>query len=412
MKTRLLFASAYRSLTHHKGRSLLTLLGIIIGISAIIATLAIGYGAEEKIRSEIIAFGDNYMMVWGYNYFGQEGATKSKKRQKYKSVTIEDIEAFKKQCPEIKTISPTYFTNNIISYQGLNVNCSIKGGNKDFLKILGRKIKQGSFYTTHHISKNSRVIILGSQTAKELFKSANPIGQVVSIKNIQFTVIGVAAASTRSRFDHRDPNFDCFAPYTTARKCFNLSPMPNQIHAICISSKTLDMMSGLVKKIIKILRARHNLEIEEPNDFSVIDQQGMLKAAEASSGTLSIFLLIIAAISLLVGGIGVMNIMLVSVSERTKEIGIRMALGAPSKTILKQFLIESVLLCFVGGIIGIILGSVAPYVAHYFANFPVVTKTHPVIIAFFTIFFIGLIFGYYPAWKASRLNPVDALKED
>ena len=209
----------------------------------------------------------------------------------------------------------------------------------------------------------------------------------------------------------QDPNFDSFIPYTTSKKYIH-GVINNEIHGICISAKNVDQTQSLAKQIRKILRSRHNLEPEEPNDFMCIDQKGMMAAAESSAGTLNIFLLIIASISLLVGGIGVMNIMLVSVTERRKEIGIRMALGAPNRVILKQFLIESVVLCFVGGVVGIVLGMIAPYVAHYVADFPVVLKLHPVVISVFTIFLIGIIFGYYPAWKASRLNPVEALLEE
>jgi putative ABC transport system permease protein len=409
MNTKLLFKNAYRCLMHHKGRSLLTLLGIIIGIAAIIATLAIGYGVEEKIKKQIMTFGDNFIMVWAGN-FAQEGVTQSKRRKRPKRMTLEDIKAFKNQCPEIKQASPFLSFREIVMYQGTNLLCQIKGGDENFLDVAGRKIERGDFFTSHHVQKKSRVIVLGNKTAKDLFKTIDPVGQIVQIKGLEFKVIGIIEKIGKA-LGSQDPNFDSFIPYTTSKKYIH-GVINNEIHGICISAKSVDQTQGLAKQIRKILRSRHNLEPEEPNDFMCIDQKGMMEAAESSAGTLNIFLLIIASISLLVGGIGVMNIMLVSVTERRKEIGIRMALGAPNRVILKQFLIESVVLCFVGGVIGIILGMIAPYITHYVADFPVVLKLHPVVISVFTIFLIGIVFGYYPAWKASRLNPVEALLEE
>ncbi len=409
MNNIILIRSALRSLQHHKGRSLLTMLGIIVGIAAIIATLAIGYGAEKKMRDNILARGNKSISMW-QGRFGEEGASKSTKRKPPKRLRLEDIESLKQQCPDIYKISPFLWNQGVIEFQGTNLKTRIKGGNKDFLFILGRKIKRGTFFSEHQAQKGSRVIIIGEKVAQELFKTQNPIGQTVKVKGIPFTVIGIVDTAQSFLRSFRDPNLDTFVPFRTAKKYFNKSTSTT-VHSIEISTRTYDVMPKLVRQIKLIMRARHNLDQEDLNDFTVIDQKSELDAAKASSSIFNLFLLIVASISLLVGGIGVMNIMLVSVTERTKEIGIRMALGAYRRTILKQFLIESVTLCSIGGFLGIIVGVIAPHVAHYFAKFPVVIKPQAIIIAVITILLIGILFGYYPARKAANLNPVQALTE-
>jgi len=405
MNTYILIKSAFHSLRHHKGRSALTILGIVIGISAIIATLAIGYGAEEKMKKTILAIGNNYVEMWAGNFLLQ-GITKSK-RKKPKRLREDDIKSLKLQLSDIRAISPVFFVRTNIEHQGTQIVAQTKGGNEHFISILGRVINKGSNFSHYQVKKGSRVIILGHKAAKDLFKSVNPIGKTVSIKNMLFTVVGTAKEIKHYKAMN-NPNLDVFMPYTASKKYLQKT-RTCKIHGIVLSAKNQETMSQLVRNMRKIMRTRHHLELDDPDDFSIIDQQSMLKAAKASSGIFNIFLLIVASISLLVGGIGVMNIMLVSVTERTQEIGIRMALGAPRVLILRQFLIESVALCFIGGTIGIALGMITPFAAHLIAGFPVVLKLQPIIIAFFTIFLIGIIFGYYPARKASLLHPVEAL---
>lgn len=408
MNTKILLCSSLRSLSHHKIRSFLTILGIIVGISAIIATLAIGYGVEKKLREKILALGDNYIDLWAGTSF-LEGAEAAAKTKKTKRLTLDDVELLKKICPDIKKISPFFHGKGTIEYQTSSIKSRVKGCNQDGLAIIGRKIKKGIFLSTYHLQKNARVVVLGHRAARELFRSLNPVGEIVKIRNIPFTVIGVVK-KMENYFGMRDPNLDVFVPYTTFRR-YIYPDYSRFVHGITMSSKSRQAMPRLVKQIRRHMRAHHNLEPEDPDDFTIIDQQSMFKAAKESSTIFNLFLLIIASISLIVGGIGVMNIMLVSVTERTQEIGIRMAMGAQQRTILQQFLIESVALCFFGGIIGIGLGIIAPFIAHYFAGFPVVVKIHSIIIAFITIFLVGIIFGFYPAYKASKLNPVEALAQ-
>jgi len=253
-------------------------------------------------------------------------------------------------------------------------------------------------------------MIIGDKVARELFKNKNPIGQTVSINNVNFTIIGVTAKI--DSFFWNDPNTDSFVPYTKLRKVLRKEMPTRFLSEIMLSTTSLDEGPMVTNRITKILRARHNLKPGEPNDFTIFNQQSMAKAAQASSSVLTLLLAIIAAISLLVGGIGVMNIMLVTVQERTREIGIRLAIGASQRKILQQFLIEALMLCFIGGIIGLLLGLATPYVVSKFTNWIVIINPISTILAFCTIFIIGLVFGYYPARKASQLNPVEALQEN
>jgi len=248
------FRIALTSLTSNKLRASLTMLGIIVGIAAIIATLAIGYGAEKKMREKITALGNNYIEMWAGRSF-LEGATSTKLKPP-QSLTTDDIDSFKLQCSEIKHISPFFWNQETIEYQGIPMKAIIKGGNEDLLKTLGRKIKKGSFFTKDQVRKGSRVIILGSKAATELFKSFDPIGQTVKVKNIHFTVIGVIDKIKVYFEGNRNPNLETFTPFTTSKKYFHHSTS-NKIHGIIIAARSLDVMPKLVKQLKTILRARY-----------------------------------------------------------------------------------------------------------------------------------------------------------
>lgn len=408
MKTQQLLKTSLRSIFHHKGRSFLTTLGINIGVAAIIAMLAIGHGAEEKIKNEILSSGKNLIYIQGghLNFIAQN---KELKRKKTMPLTIEDLQAIQKACPSIAKISPSSSAAQVIKYLNNTVSVELKAGNQDLLSILNRTIQTGTFVTTNHVQMGSRVIVLGHKAAQELFKSLNPLNQIVTINNIPFIVIGVVnKLQHQFEGDFSDANRDSFIPISAFKKYIERSQLTH-LRGIALSTKTYELIPDTVKQITKYLRARHHLDFKDQNDFMIFDQQSMLKAAKASANIFTFFLLIVACISLLVGGIGVMNIMLVSVGERTKEIGIRMALGAADKTILTQFLSEALILCAFGGLLGVLLGVTTPFIASMFTGWTVVIKPLSILIAFFAIFTVGLIFGYYPAYKASRLNPVDAL---
>ncbi len=408
MNTKTLLLTALRSLKHHKGRSLLTMLGIIIGIGSIIAIMAIGRGAEERIKQEIMAYGDNFVYIDPGNTVAvTQGKNISKKR--ILPFVYADVELLRNNVSFIKNASPMGYSSDKITAYGSTISTQIKSGSADLFAVLSRRLAKGQLFSPEHVYKGSRVIVLGSQAALNLFKNADPLGKSVQLKKINFTVIGILKKlETQQTFS--DPNLDVFIPITTAKKC-RLAPPGNQIHGIALSIKSNNVIPQATRGIKKILRARRRIEIGQPDDFTLWDQASMLKAAQASATILSLLLFIIAAISLLVGGIGVMNIMLVSVGERTQEIGIRMALGAPDKAIMRQFLLESIILCSLGGIIGVILGCGIPFVVSLATGWIVIITPISMLIATVAIVIVGLIFGYYPARKASRLDPVIALTE-
>jgi len=407
MRTILLFRISLRSLTQHKARSLLTILGIVIGISAIIASLAIGRGAEEKTRQRFLALGNNYIALYAGNWL-QEGKTTSKKR-KYQPLSQHDVKALKKLCPKIRYLSPFSSRRSIISYRQNTIQSEVKGGNEQTLKIIDRKIKRGIFFNQHHAKQGSRVIILGSKAAAELFSSLDPVQQTIRVKNTPFTVIGVLKKMENYQ-GIRDPNFDVFMPRKSLQKYVD-KYVHHSVHTIIASASTKDDMPGLVHNMRKVMRFRRKVKDEEPDNFTIIDQASMMKHAQSAAATIRLLLLIIASISLLVGGIGIMNIMLVSVTERTREIGIRMALGATGRTILFQFLIEAVTLCCIGGAIGTLFGILIPYAIAHMTDWKPIVTISSIVVAVITTSAIGIFFGFYPARKASRLNPVDALME-
>ena len=408
MSLKFLIKISLASLRRHKGRSLLTMLGIIVGIAAIISTLAIGYGAEEKIKKEILASGDNYIFIHAGNWT-TEGKTTNKKKRKHKHLMFSDIRALKEQCHEIKEISPFLSSRQIANFEGNNIITEIKGANSSIFKISKRKIKYGSIFNNTQTKKGRKVAVLGAAASKELFGYKNPVGQITNIKNTPFRIIGVLE-NNENYSGMQNPNLNIFIPFSSMKKYIHYK-RNQKVYGIVIAGKSSETMPLLVRKIKKILRFRRKIKSGEPSDFMIYDQKSMLQAAHASSSVLNLFLLIIALISLIVGGIGVMNIMLVSVSERTKEIGIRMALGAENSIILKQFILESIILCFSVGIIVIFIGIATPYIVSAFTNWPVVIKPFFILLSFFTTTLVGIIFGYYPARQAAKLNPVEALQD-
>lgn len=407
MNNAILFRSSINSLLHHKARSTLTILGIVIGIGSIIALMAIGKGAEEKIRRSILAAGKNFIYVspqWPPET--QHG----KRRKLIQDLTYNNIKTLKKMCPGIEYISPTSYIGIKVKNQNVGeMDVSISGCNQDFIKIANRSIIKGIFIQPYHVQNASKVIVLGYEVAEQLFKNTNPIGKSIDVNKINFTVIGVVDKIDDPTASH-NANKDCFAPVTTVKKHLKNS-FDNVVNGIFIGAKDENSTQETIRQMTKILRSQHKLESTDPNDFTIFDSQGMLKAAQKASGTLSLFLLIVAFIALLIGGIGVMNIMLVCVGERTQEIGIRKALGATEKLIKRQFILEALTLCGVGGIVGIILGIIIPIITSNFTGWIIIITPFSILLATITIILVGIIFGYYPAQKAAAMSPIDSLSE-
>ena len=404
MNTILLIKTATKSLLHHKSRSLLTALGIIIGIGSIVALIAIGKGAEKKIKQSILASGTNFI------YVSPGWPPEATHGKRIKEIYARHANILKKLCPTIQNASPmVYHDAKIKSQNTAYLDIHINGCNEGGMQISNCKIHSGTFIQKHHVEMASKVIVLCQETAKSLFKKINPIGQMVEIEKTAFKVIGVLD-KIESQGSFNDRNKECYIPYTTVKKYLKLS-FDDVVNGIFISTKSAELIPETVRHITKIMRMQHKLEENDPTDFTIFDQQGMLKAAGKASSTFSLFLLFVAFISLLIGGIGVMNIMLVSVGERTQEIGIRMAVGANEKTIRMQFLLEALTLCTIGGIIGLILGVIIPIIASKFTGWYVIITPSSIFSAALTIILVALIFGFYPAYKACKLNPIDALIE-
>lgn len=398
---------SFKSLLHHKGRSLLTALGIIIGIGSIVALLAIGKGAEQKIKSSILNSGTNFIYIspeWPPNI------THGKQTKNIQPITATHAKILKQLCPTIQYASPMSYISTTIKNQNINeVDSTVNGCNENYMHIGNCKISKGSFIQQQHVSKVAKVIVLGHEVSQRLFKNTNPLGKNVEINKTMFTVIGVIG-KIDTHGSMTDRNKECYIPFTTVKKYLKNS-FDDIVNGIFVSTASLSLIPETIRCITKIMRVQHKLDEDDAPDFNIYDQHGMLKAANRASSTFSIFLLIVALISLLIGGIGVMNIMLVSVGERAQEIGIRMAIGANEKIIRKQFLLESLTLCSIGGIFGLILGVITPVIASYFTGWLIIITPESIIIATITMILVGVIFGYYPAYKASKKNPIDALIE-
>lgn len=402
-----LFGTAVRSLAQHKGRSLLTILSIIVGIAAVVATLAIGRGAEEKIKRRIAGMGSNMLFVHVGNNLNTGATTQTKKKSTH-WLRMKDLPFFQSLCPQITHISAIHnLPNKLVSHNNKRIIAPITGCAASYFHICSRKIALGRAFTTQDEAEHANVVVLGSDAALELFKGANPLGKMITIKKTPFTVIGVLKeAENFSSF--RNKNMELYVPFSTSKRKLTKMSL-DLVTGIAISVREVTDLEKVERSIRRALRSRHSLQPGEPDDFTMWNQQGMAQAAQESSKVFNLFLFIVASLSLLVGGIGVMNIMLVSVTERTKEIGIRMALGAPPPMILWQFLIESVLLCCIGGIIGIALGVSVPVLVASMTGWEVIVSPSSVLMALFITTLIGVFFGYWPARKASKLAIVEAL---
>lgn len=394
------FRMVIRALSHHKGRSFLTVLGIVIGITGVVAITAIGRGAQKKAREQILAFGSKSIGFSMGNY-DAKNVTKPAK-----PITLEEIDAIRQQCPKIEHISPCIRQHNCsIEYEGKLFAGRLHGVKENYLAINEQSIQKGSFLTKHHDERGDCVVVIDDIARENIFKHEDPIGKVIRLNKIPFTIIGVGAPpKIKSKWDSEQ--IRVVVPFSVAYNYFMFDKSQLSLELSTYHEK--DSVE-VTRQVTRILRSMHHLENDEPNDFMSFDAQVMAEVAEKGAMIIAMFALIAAAIALLVGGIGVMNIMLVAVKERTKEIGIKMALGAPQKLILRQFLFESITLSALGGLIGIIIGVALSLSLARYTNLPAIVEMTPVLIAFIITVLIGIFFGYYPAYKASRLNPVEAL---
>jgi putative ABC transport system permease protein len=403
MKILNILLSAFRALRRNKMRSFLTMLGIIIGVAAVIAMLAIGQGAQYSVEQQISALGTNVLIVipgsqqTGGVHVAAGSAT---------TLTEEDAQAIQRDCPSVALISPGTRSGGQVIAGNLNWATSIEGTGPDYLEIRKWKVEYGDFYTDQDIKSATKVCVIGKTVADNLFPEQSPVGQNIRIRNVPFKVIGVLAKKGQNAMG-QDQDDIIVAPYTTVARRLTWYPYLRQI---LVSATSPSSIASAQKEIAEVLRMRHKLAANDNDDFTIRNQADLATAATATTDILTILLASIASVSLLVGGIGIMNIMLVSVTERTREIGIRMSVGARSRDILTQFLVEALVLSLLGGITGILLGVVGSSLISTLAKWPTIITSFSIVLSFGFSIAIGVFFGFYPARKAALLNPIDALR--
>ncbi len=395
--------SAFRALQRNKMRSFLTMLGIIIGVGAVIAMLAIGQGAEYSVQQQISSLGTNVLMVFPGS--SQQGGIRMGAGT-MTTLTEDDANAIARECAAVAYVSPGARSGGQVIAGNLNWATSIEGTSADYLEIRKWKVEYGDFYTDQDIKAASKVCVLGRTVADNLFPDSDPVDQNIRIRNVPFKVIGVLAKKGQNAMG-QDQDDIILAPYTTVLRRLSYSPNIRYILVSAVSAADIPVAQSQIEEL---LRMRHKINSYDSDDFTIRNQTDIAATATATTQIMTILLASIASVSLLVGGIGIMNIMLVSVTERTREIGIRMSVGARERDILTQFLIEALVLSLMGGIIGIILGVTGSQVISSLAHWPTFVTVFSILLSFGFSIAIGIFFGFYPARKASRLNPIDALR--
>lgn len=405
MNSLAIFKVAVRALSRNKMRSVLTMLGIIIGVGAVIAMVSLGQGAQVMIQNQINSMGSNVLYVMPGNTvaggasLGQGAAN---------SLTDDDVEAIRREIPTIVAASPVVRGSGQMVFGNQNWFVQIQGTNELFPQLRAWVVQQGEFFTEGDVLSAARVVVLGKTVADKLFPGLDPIGQSIRVRNLPFRVIGVLAAKGQSMVG-QDQDDTAVMPYTTVQKKL-LGQMIPSINQAIVSAVSQDATAVAQRQITGLLRQRHRIGAGDTDDFSVRNMSDVAATGQQMTAIMTLLLGSIAAISLVVGGIGIMNIMLVSVTERTREIGIRMAVGARPNYIRLQFLTESLVLSLTGGIIGVIIGgSLAAFISGVL-GFPTVVSTLSIMVSFASATCIGIFFGYYPAHKAAALDPIEALR--
>jgi putative ABC transport system permease protein len=397
---------AVRALKVNKMRAVLTSLGIIIGVAAVIIMLAVGEGASKRISDQISSMGSNLLII-------MSGATTSGGMRMgsgtQPTLTAKDAEAIKSECPSVLDVSPTLGGVGQIIYSNQNWTTQVMGVTPNMLDIRDWIIVSGRPFTDEDVENATKVCLLGQTVITNLFGDLDPIDKIIRIKGIPFKVIGVLGAKGQSAVG-QDQDDTIFIPLTTSQRQLFGAQFPGMVKNITVKGKSAEDLSSAQDEITALLRERHHIGLKQEDDFSVRNLTQMMNMAKQSSDVMAFLLGAIASVSLLVGGIGIMNIMLVSVTERTKEIGIRMAIGAKTWDIRMQFLIEALILSLAGGIIGIIIGVLGAKLLGSLAEWSTVISPVSIIMAFGFSGLVGVFFGFYPAYKASLLSPIDALR--
>lgn len=395
------FLMAWASLIANKMRSILTMLGIIIGVAAVIALVSIGNGVKQDIQNSISSLGSNLLMV-------MPGAPRTPgvrpSAGSMKSLKVSDYEAISK-LDGVKAASPMTNGSYVVIYQNKNWTTSVSGVSYNYLDVNNWSMKSGRFLSEKNVQNRERVAVVGKTVVKNLFGDEDPVGAEIRVKNIPFRIIGVLNSKGSGAMGN-DQDDMVIIPYTTAMERVEGVDYLRMIYVVGKDESGIDRLQSDIENL---LRVRHGIKDTNLDDFNIQNMNSIMETMEETTGTLTLFLGAVAAISLVVGGIGIMNIMLVSVTERTREIGVRKALGATYSVIVTQFLIEAVVISLMGGIIGIILGIGSSKLIGLASGMSTVISIPTIVMSFAFSMAIGLIFGIYPARKAAKLNPIDAL---
>ena len=402
----MIFKVALKAIRRNKTRSLLTCLGIIVGIAAVIAVMAIGQGAQTMMVQQISSMGDNLVMVFPER--NQHGAVSVGMGQG-QTMTAADAEAVKKELAHlVKGVSPNVRANCQMMYGAKNWSGNVQGVSTDVTMISNWSVTEGRFFTEDEERRCARVCVIGTTVKANLFSDDDPVGKTIRLKNMTFKVIGVLGSKGANNWG-QDQDDVIMAPYTSVQRYLQRSVF-RTINMMNISLISMDDLDEAKREISALLRQRHHLADYQDNDFETRDTTEIMNTIGSVTGLMTVLLTAVAAISLLVGGIGIMNIMLVSVTERIKEIGLRMAIGATPANILWQFILEAVVLSTVGGAIGVIVGIAGAETIGALKGWPILIQVPSTIAAFLFSSVVGMFFGFYPAYRASKLNPIDCLR--
>jgi putative ABC transport system permease protein len=396
---------AFRALARNKTRAALTMLGIIIGVSAVIVMVSIGQGAQATVQSQIESMGTNLLFVSaGSQNVG--GVRSGAGDTGTNTLTVEDLDAVKREVPSVASVSPVVNSRSQLVAGNQNWSTQVQGVSEQFPEIRRWAVASGDFFTDSDVRSAARVVVIGQTIADNLFPGQDAVGQTLRVSNMPFRVVGVMARKGQDP-QGRDQDDAAFAPYTSVQKKLLGS---TRVQVAYVSAVSQDATYTAQSQITELLRQRHKLQQGAPDDFTVRNMSDVAEAANETNSVMTMLLGSIAGVSLLVGGIGIMNIMLVSVTERTREIGIRMAIGARSSAVRTQFLVESIVLSLTGGFAGIGLGVLASVGVPLLLGWPTLVSTASIVGSVVFSAGVGIFFGYYPARKAAALDPIDALR--
>ncbi|HSK44970.1 MAG TPA: ABC transporter permease [Candidatus Binatia bacterium] len=399
---------AFRALQVNKARSALTMLGIVIGVAAVIATVAVGSGATQRIQQQIASIGSNIIIVipGSITSSGMRMGTGA-------AVTLTESDArdLAAQCPSVAVVAPVVRGGSQLVYENANWGSITMGVTPGYLTIRDLSIAKGAPFTQHDVDAATKVVVLGQTVVDKLFGDIDPIGKSIRVKKVPFTVVGVLARKGQSPTGQDQDDIILLPLSTAKRKVLGIkSANADAVDSIILQATTDQKMQAAQDEAQALLRQRHHLQPAQDDDFSIRNMQEIFAAQESSSRVMSLMLAAVASVSLIVGGIGIMNIMLVSVRERTREIGLRQAVGAKTRDILTQFLVEAATLSIAGGIIGIVVGVGTSFLVSRLADWQTVVGPGAVLLAVFFSALVGITFGYYPARKAAYLDPIEALR--